>query len=242
MRILQKYHKQQLPKELMKRLNKVNDDLELKLNLKKVDDLLKISIYETGLANKHFFEEQFEQIRKANFELWENLSFTERNFIIKCDIASEKVKRLSFKFNDTNITIPFFDVLMNGLYDRETAILELPQFFKLYKDFHSKLIPIETYGLEPYINNLAYAKHVVHTQSKVVLFDRDNCIYYLFKDNEWFDYPILNKPYTAETINVLGKALLESNDVFIDAAIVQKALHEKCIKKIGKYRKKGKVF
>jgi hypothetical protein len=40
-----------------------------------------------------------------------------------------------FRFNDKPIWIAFFDELLNALYHSEIAILELPQYFKLYRQF-----------------------------------------------------------------------------------------------------------
>lgn len=242
MKLLHKYHKQSLDKSLLKRLETVNQVLKLKLNLKSPLDCLKLSVYETGLENKSFFESKFETIRQSNIDLWPNLSFVERNFIIKCDIATDKVKRLSFKHEDTTITIPFFDVLMNGLYDKETAILELPQFFKLYKDFHSRMIPLETYGLKPFVANMSFARFIASLGNCVVMYHDDSATFYKLENNVVTTYPILMEKHDDAMIRFAGKALLESEDAFINVLVTQEMLALKCIQKIEKYRSKGKAL
>ena len=242
MKLLNKYHKQSLDKGLVKQLESVNQTLKLKLNIKSPLDCLKLSVYETGLKNKSFFESKFELIRQNNIDLWSNLSFVERNFIIKCDIATDKVKRLSFKHEDTTITIPFFDVLMNGLYDKETAILELPQFFKLYKDFHSKMISLETYGLKPYIANMSFARFIASQGSCVVMYHDDSATFYKLENNAVTTYPVLMGKHDDAMIRFAGKELLENDDAFVDALISQEMIAPKCIQKIEKYRSKGKAI
>lgn len=242
MKLLNKYHKQRFSKDTLKALENVNQELKLKYNLKDDHDVLKLSVYKTALENKQFFETQFNAIRLANIDLWDNLSYTERNFILKCDLASEKVKRLSFKHEDTTITIPFFDVLMNGLYDKETAVLELPQFLKLYKDYHSRMVPLETYGLKPYIANMSLAKHVASLGHKIVLLDSLNSRYFVLEGEACLVYPILNTNHDEGKLLEAGKALLTSEDAFIDVCIEGKLLDSRCIKKIEKYRAKGKAY
>lgn len=242
MKLLDKYHKQGYSKELLKSLERVNSDLKLKLNLKDNYDLLKLSVYETGLNNKQFFENSFNEIRLQNIDLWDNLTFTERNFILKCDLASAKVKRLSFKHEETPITVPFFDVLMNGLYDKETAILELPQFLKLYKDFHSRMIDIEMYGLKPYRANMAFARHIASVADKTVLYDDLSARFFVLENKTVQTYPIMHKVHSDEAIREAGKALLVDETVFVDALIHHEMIVPKCIQKIEKYRTKGKAL
>lgn len=242
MKLLDKYHKQGLDKSILKRLESINNDLNLKMNLKDPMDCLKLSVYETGLKNKNFFETTFDEIRQSNLDLWPNLSFVERNFIVKCDIAAEKVKRLSFKHNDTTITIPFFDVLMNGLYDKETAILELPQFYKLYKEFHSRMININTYGLKPYIANMSIARYIASTTDTVVLYCDENATFYKLNGNGASTYPIAQISHEDSAIRFAGKELLRGESEFVDALIAHEMIVDKCIQKIEKYRLKGKAL
>lgn len=241
MKILQKYYKQKLSKSDLKHYQAISDEYKLSLNPKNSLDLLKISVFETSLQNKTFFEQQFETIRSSNIDMWDNLSFNERNFIIKCDIASNKVKRVHFKVDGENIYIPFFDKLLNKLYDDETAILELPQFFKLYKDFKSKLVPLESYGLLPYIANMSRAKCIAHNDTYVVLFDKELACFYKMNLNECIHYPILqNIDFPDEYILKSSKELLKDETKFLNTLIENKMINEKSIKKIKKYREKGK--
>lgn len=242
MKMLKKYHKQTFAKDTLKVLGSINKDLKLNLNLKDTLDVLKLSVYKTGLENKQFFENAFNSIRLQNIDLWDNLSFKERNFILKCDIASDKITRLSFKHEDTRITIPFFDVLMNGLYDKETAILELPQFLKLYKDFHSRMVPLEMYGLKPYISNMSLARYVASKGDSVVLYDPISAQFFKLSDSNINEYPILNIHHEDLSVLEAGKALLESEEAFIDVCINKMLINTKCIKKIEKYRSKGRAL
>lgn len=241
MKVLKKYYKQGLTKARYRALETINQNLKLKMDMKHSKDLLALSVYEEGLKNKAFFEQAFEAIRHQNLDLWDNLSFVERNFIVKCDIAADKVQLKSFKVDDVLITIPFFDVLLNGLYDRETAILELPQFFKLYKAFENRMIPLSTYGVKPYVANMSFARYVASVKNKVVLFYEEGAIFYLIDGDTVYDYPIENRAHDTQRVIVAGSQLLESEALFLDALIDQAMISDKCIKKIEKYRKKGKL-
>lgn len=243
MKLLNKYHKQKLDKKTIKKYQKLITDYKLPYTVKDDKGCLYTSIFETGLRNKNVFQSQFEAIRNANIDMWDNLSYQERNFIIKCDIVVEKTKLKKFVFEEQNIYIPFFDRLLNHLYDEETAILELPQYFKLYDQFTDRINPVEIYGLLPFESDMSFAKHIATKDNLCVLYDKQNAVFYKLGRDFFERYPILQKVSKDGTIiKKVANALLEDDTLFIDALIEESMIHPKCIKKIEKYRKKGKVI
>ncbi|QIK70182.1 hypothetical protein G7062_07720 [Erysipelothrix sp. HDW6C] len=240
MKILKKYHKQQLSREVMNTYRDLNKIYDLKYNLKDDFDCLKMSVFANGLKTKDTFEKEFERIRNANIDMWDNLVFQERNFIIKCDFAPTKAKLHKFVDDDQNIYIPFFGKLLNSLYDRETAILELPQYFKLYQEFKDKLIPIDIYGLKPFIANMASARYTVGDEHALVLYDNQLATFYRIRDGICDTYPFeQGKQLDKEKVMTLSTALLNDETAFIDLLIAAEYLNPRCVKKIQKQRTKA---
>lgn len=114
-------------------------------------DYFEALIHLQGLKNKQAFEQLFETQRNALMDIWDHLSFQERNRLIQIQLDVIKEKHPFFKTNESKIIwIPFFDPLLNGLYNSDLAILELPQYFKLYKAFKDRRISIRDYQFLPY--------------------------------------------------------------------------------------------
>lgn len=104
-----------------------------------------------GLINKNAFEECFERERRNMIDLWNHLSYQEKNRLINIELNDLKNSLKFFKDKDGKITwIPFFDELLNALYHNEIAILELNQYFKLYKQFKDRRVSQIHYGWYPY--------------------------------------------------------------------------------------------
>ncbi len=178
---LEKYHKQFWKKSDLKKLEQINKDFKLSLNTKKARDLLYLQVFETSLSNKETFEKSFDEFRRIHIDMWENMTFNERNFFIHKDMRELKSSLKSFTYEDGQIYIVFFNKLMNVLYDQETAILELPQFLKLYNKFDDEIIDMSTYGIEPYKANMAWPKCLAFDKNNLVLFDDNINMFFHFE-------------------------------------------------------------
>lgn len=105
----------------------------------------------TSLFNKEAFETAFERQRKDLADLWETLSRQEKNLLANTRLDEIKLKLTSFiGTQGDRIWIACFDELLNALYDKRISIFELDQYFKLYTDFKTRMIPVEHYGLLPF--------------------------------------------------------------------------------------------
>ena len=242
MNILKKYHDQKRPKKEIKMLMDMNKMYNLRLNPKSNFDLLKLDVFKHSLETKKTFETEFERIRNEHLDMWDNLLFKERNFIVQCDIAPIKSKLKVFQVeNENRVYIPFFDGLLNTLYDRETAILELPQYFKLYNDFQDRLIPIDTYGLQPFIANMSSGRCIAQSTSDIVLYRDDINIFYRYNLTECESYPLwTEKKLESEHIKELADLILNSNEkALLDYCIENELIKPRCIKKINKQRVKA---
>lgn len=113
-------------------------------------DYFNLMILYQGAINKSMIEEAYEDVSRDMFEIWNDLDYKKRNEFAVNALMPMKEKLLSFQSNGNRIFIPFFDELMNTLYDKETAILQLPQFFKLYKDFKERMIDVFVYRHHPF--------------------------------------------------------------------------------------------
>lgn len=239
MKWLHKYHKQTRSKDVLKHYKTLNQTYKLGYDCKKEYDLLMLSVFDTGLKTKQQFEAGFETTRNHQFDMWENLSFNERNFLLKCDLAPMKSKLPSFTFEEETIYIPFFDKLMNGLYNRETAILELPQFFKLYNDFTTKMVPLDTYKDAVLTANMSDARYLARKEKTLILFNESLNMFYRVEDKQCETFPIrTDVSLEANDVMNLARALLNDDVIFIDILIDKEWLKPKCIKKIQKDRRK----
>lgn len=143
---------------------------KLDVKMKSESDFFNALIFHEGLLNKSRMEACFEDARRDLFDYWDNLSYQERNRLIS--LKNDELKNDLRYFKNENgkyIWIAFFDELLNALYDKELAILELPQYFKLYRNFKERTINIDQYGLEPY--KQAYIDiHVIKRFDDAVIF------------------------------------------------------------------------
>lgn len=242
MKILNKYHKQTRSKKEISELTTLNKNYNLGLNPKIDQDLFKLDVFKHGLNTKQIFESEFERIRNEHYDMWDNLLFNERNFIIQCDIAPMKAKLKVFDVTEEDrVYIPFFDVLLNTLYDRETAILELPQYFKLYQEFQDRLIPVDFYGLKPFIANMSSGRYINQRGDVIILYRKDLNIFYRYSLAMCEAYPLEEKIVLQENqIQYLANLILDMDDEkILDYCIENELIKPRCIKKINKQRVKA---
>lgn len=236
MTLLQKYHKQRISKKSYQEL----ESLKRKYALKYPDNLkytLKLILTYNSIKQKETFEKEFERFRNNHLDMWDNLSFTERNKLFQLDFEKTREQLNSFYFEDERIYIPIFDILFNNLYDRETPILELPQYFKLQHEFKSEMIDVGKYGLLPYKAGLCYPCLAYRAES-VILFDKSINTFYRLNDQVVF-YPLLDKvEIKQELAQTLANHLNDYNDAaFFECALENGLLHSKLVKKVEKKRR-----
>ena len=237
--MLEKYHKQKLDKQIRKKYEILNKQYNLGYNTKNELDLIKLSIFETSLRQKKKIESIYESVRSSLFDMWDHLSFYERNDLIILELDKVINNLNSFKFESTDIYIPFFDPLLNKLYIQEIAILELPQFLKLYHDFNERLIPIEYYGLNIYKNGFSMMQEIGYNESEVVLYYPNGNIFYKINKDGMRRFPILKKAeLTEKDLTKLGELLLNDELGFIDYLIEKEFVNKRFIKKIIRKRRK----
>lgn len=237
--MLARYHKQKLDKAIVQKLRDINKKYELNYKLDSDLDYIKLSVFKNALSQKEVFEKTYEAIRSKYFDMWDRLSFNERNEILLQDSKATITGLRSFQFEDTAIYIPFFDRLLNSLYANETAILELPQFFELYEKFNEKIIPLEFYGIAPLVAGFSDFTLLLHQDHKVVLYDTIKRVFYKVSENDFKRYPIdVKKSLNDHQLNTLAHAICSQEDLFYDHLIEYEAIKKRCIKKILKLRKK----
>ncbi len=238
--MLEKYHKQTKSKRLKNKYKKLNESLSLNLNIHDEFDLIKLSIYEKGITQKQYFENQFESVRNDCFDMWDYLSFYEKNDLILLETNKDVDSLHSFEQEDVKIYIPFFNEMLNSLYATEIAVLEKPQFFKLYREFKETMIDFNHYGLKPYIHGFTYCKVLNFNENQVVLFDETIKVFYYIGDKR-LRYPIFEDSTPTESqIKDIGNYIADHDEEGLYAYLVENKLASKrFIKRFNRHKRKA---
>ena len=136
-----------------------------------------LSILEEGLKNKQKIEELYEQTRTEMLDIWEIIDYPKRNEFVRPRIQEAIADMKKFTVEDKLVMIPFFDPLINALYDHETAVLELPQFFKMVKSFADKIVDPLIYGRLPYDAGFASPQVIFQNEQGFAVYEgRVHCL------------------------------------------------------------------
>lgn len=225
MKKLLRYHKQGFPKEVSTELMNLNKRYDLKFK-KNISSYISLMIFKEGLYNKQQIEKTFERFRNTHLDMWENMEFNERNLLLMHELDPMKESLTQFTFEGSTIFIPFFDVLMNNLYERETAILELPQFFKLYSDFKASIIDMNVYGDLPLKHQMSDMEYITKQGNKMVVYYPKNRTFYVFENNKVQVFPFYIKSSLTKGMQAVMAELILSGD---DKAILDKAKYYKIL-------------
>lgn len=211
-------------------------------------DFYLASLHHQGLINKQAFEQVFESQRIALIDIWEHLSYQEKNRLIQ--IRQNEVKNDLRHFRNSAgkvIWIPFFDELLNGLYHTDLAIFELEQYYRLYKNFKDRRIDVKHYGLEPFRSGYLDISPLIQTDHAFYFYDAQ--FKSLFALDERFDLIRIPLSKDACQIHPMKKDLLElaqafdtqDPSLFLGALLESALIDEKCKTKLIKMQKKGKL-
>lgn len=197
-----------------------------------------------SLINKEAFEKCFEDSRTELFDYWDNLSFQERNRLILMQTNNIKNASRFFVFNNKPIWIAFFDELLNSLYHNEIAILELPQYFKLYKQFQDRMIPVKYYGLAPFINEfIPITLLAQNDHSLVFYYQLTRSLYFIDNDYNLIRYSLCKDlcqihPLKDDLRKIANSILTQNTDVILETMIESDLINLKIKKLLEKLRNK----
>lgn len=197
-----------------------------------------------SLKNKESFEKCFEDARTELFDYWDNLSYQERNRLVLLQTNVLKNDSHFFKFNNKPIWIAFFDELLNSLYNNEIGILELPQYFKLYRQFSDRMISVKEYGLCPFINEFIPIVNLLNNDNSIVFYYHlTKSLYYLNNDFKLVRYPLSKElcqvqPLKDDLKVIANSILTQDESIIIDSLINSLLINDKVKKQLQKYKQK----
>lgn len=230
-------------KEMKERLAPFGIDCSCRTDM----DYFNLQILDLGVLNKQKIENAYESLAKEMFEIWEDLDYKKRNEFSMQALKELKEDLVSFNYHEKRICIPFFDELMNVLYDKETAILQLPQFFKMYKDFKERMIDPFIYFDKPYQSGFVDVQYIGSNDLGFGFFVvENNSIYVIDKNKKTVVLPLsLSKQvkqldtnramkWVEAVLNQDQKAMVQW---CINSGQIEEKIKKKCIALLDKLNK-----
>lgn len=207
-------------------------------------DYFHLCILSKGAENKQSIEEAYEAISREMFEIWQDLDYKKRNEFAGKALNELKETMIHFDYQGSRIFIPFFDTLMNTLYDKEVAVLQLPQFFKLYKEFKDRMIDPFVYRHLPYEFGFVEVQFLGSEENGFGFYCRENhSIYVINEKKEATVFPLSVSNRTESIDAAKGKLLVKavlSQDKraavqwCINCGQINEAIKKKCIQLLAK--------
>jgi hypothetical protein len=243
-RWLRKYHRQQMlkTKEAKMEIQWMKDTFKkegLLFSCQNSHEFFKMQVIKTSLHNKQALEKAYDQSRNKLIEIWPTIDYQQRNHLMNIELFS--IEETLVKFESQTgvwIMIPFFNELLNSLYHKEMVVFELPQFYKLYKQYAKECVDPIIYGIEPYRAGFSKAAFICSDKNRFVLYVDSLKTLYLCNLKETIEYPLYEKSVVSfEVLNLLGKSLIE-NDVtaFMDVCVSNSLLAIKAGKSYKKLK------
>ena len=194
-----------------------------------------------SLKNKLALENEYDKSRTGLYDVWDILSYQERNGFINKDLDLIKKEMHGFTDDENHtIWITFFDELLNSLYNKEMVIFELQQYYRLYRDFSQRLTKTHHYGLLPYRNSFLDITLLAQNETTVVFYYQNTrCLYRLNSDFSLRKIPLSKVLCSLHPINdqliLLANPLLECDGaLLIDQLNISELISVKAKKRLTK--------
>lgn len=233
----------QISKQIKTEFMEFSIDIPIKNDLDYFESLI---MYE-GLKNKQTLETNFENERTDLLDLWDNLSYKERNALILLKVQTHIDNcKYFYDVNHNKIIIPFFDELLNALYIHELSIFELEQYFNLYRDFKDKCVHRHYFGLYPYTNGFIPIDLILREEDHVYFYyEPTRSLYCLDKDHNLIKYPliktlIMDDQVQTELLELAQSLSLNHPLEIIDLLVNSHLIADKTKKSLKKHRLKIK--
>jgi hypothetical protein len=241
---LKKFHRQQLlkTKEVKQDIQWMKDAFKkegLLFICQNPPDYFKMQVIKTSLSNKQKLEKAYDEVRNKLIEIWPTIDYQQRNHLMNLELFS--LKQTLCKFESQTgvwIMIPFFNELLNSLYHKEMVVFELPQFYKLYKQYAKECVDPHVYGIEPYRVGFSNATFVDAQKDRFVLYVESVKTLYFCNLKECIEYPLYEKAkINPSLLTLLGNCLFESDlDQLMSLCFEHSLISPKAVKSYGKLK------
>lgn len=245
-RWLKKFHPQQLLKtrEAKKDVRWMKETFKkegLLFNCQNSHDFFKMQIIKMSLSNKQRLEKAYDDVRNKLIEIWPTIDYQQRNHLMNLELFSLKQTLCKFE-SETGvwIMIPFFNELLNSLYHKEMVVFELPQFYKLYKQYAKECVDPMIYGIEPYRAGFSQATFVGCDKNRFVLYVESVKTLYDCNGKMCIEYPLYEKAeMNPQLLTMLGDCLINNDsEQMLNLCIENSLVSPKAVKSFKKLNKK----
>jgi hypothetical protein len=190
-----------------------------------------------ALKQKEEFQKASEAIRFDFFDLWQDMEYSQRNAFLLQYLEPTFNTLISFEFDDEKIVIPFFDTLLNALIVKRPAVFDLPQYFKLYKEFKDNVIDAyHVYGLALLKSDFYTFTHCGSLNEIDVFYDKGHTALFTLKNGHVQNtYPLFISVEEESLLKESAQLILDQNyDAFLKFGCENQLFHPKLIKKLQK--------
>jgi hypothetical protein len=209
-------------------------------------DIAHAKMLDLALKQKDEFQKASEAIRFDFFDIWQDMEYSQRNAFLLQYLDEKMASFISFEYQDERIVIPFFDALLNALIIKRPAVFDLPQYFKLYKEFKDNVVnPMKTYGLALLTSDF-YPFLLCASQDEVhVFYDKEHHVLFVISNNVLtHSYPLYGPCEDEALCHRCAQLIIQNHMIeFIEVGCEHQLFHPKLIKKLRKALpklKKGK--
>lgn len=207
-------------------------------------DLFAYEVILNGIRARKEIDNCYNDFANNNYDLFEHISYKQRQNIFKHDINKTTAKLVSFI--DTNskeiIYIPYLEPFINKYYLNDYMLVTLKQHLQYIEEFSKNIdIFIELYGMQAYESAFSSLQLVGKDGENEYLYHDDFKVIYQFNNNRIVNEICLIDRYTKEypDIQLIKEAMnkiinQESEDSILEYLYEHKFIEEKTYKKIKK--------
>ncbi len=153
---------------------------DLYFKIKSDQDFINFQIIKTSYDNMRAIQTKFFKIKNDLKDLWDVISYQEKNFLLYQDLAPFMETLKHFYVDDKRYYIAYFDDFINAYYDHEMLMFDHENYRKFIYDFKSIVYPIVNYNILPLQANFSETKYIVGNSDAYVLFSEQVNRFYLF--------------------------------------------------------------
>lgn len=204
-------------------------------------DIANAKMMDIALENKEQFQKVSEAVRYDFYDLWQDMEYAKRNQFLIQYLEDYYSNVKGFSYSEETIVVPFFDVLLNALIVKRPAVFDLPQYFKLYKDYKENVIhPLTTYGLDLLQSKFYTYQLIASKDNHHILYDYSQGVLIHCNDLTLVkEYPLAKIVDDDDLVLSLAQDILNQDLVaFTQKGCDFQLFHPKLIKKCQKALKK----
>lgn len=186
-----------------------------------------------GILNKRAIENAYLEGYTKMHDYFDTLDYVEKQRLMHMEIQFVCANLTHFVYEGQAIYIPFFDVKLNSIYEKETVLFSLKQYRSLFSKYQEQMNTFN-YGMHVYQSTFSSVYFVYGYANQYAIYSQELSRLYIIEEEKGVDFISVAQMSEEYMVSICEAYFNQDRETFINELLASGNIDEKLAEKLHK--------